>query len=53
MVAPHCHFLPESTCESYFTKEGEYRQQDPNTELATAAKNLPPPTLTDLLHCDA
>lgn len=49
MAAPYRHFLPESTRETYFTKEVKYQQQHPNTELGTAAKNLPPPALTDLL----
>lgn len=52
MSAAHCHFIPESTCETYFTKEVEHQQQDPSTELGTAAKNLPPPALTDLLLWD-
>lgn len=48
LFASCCLLLPESTCDPCFTKEGKYQQQDPNTELATAAKNLPPPALTDL-----
>jgi len=35
---------------TYFTKEGKHCQKDPNTELATSAKNLSPPALTELFH---
>lgn len=46
MAPNYHHLLPESLCESYFTKEF-------NTGLVTAAKNLPTPALTDLCCRDA